>query len=95
MRDNFCYQPISLSISKQAPTPDCDRNGDFIVTRGTFREASYIALDGSSGTVPQWLFLEEFQPVPEKKKRRAESPSTTKAVFIAPEQRNAGHFAAN
>jgi hypothetical protein len=27
---NFRYQPISLSISKQAPTPDYKRNGDLI-----------------------------------------------------------------
>jgi hypothetical protein len=30
---------------------------------------SYIALDKSfSGTVPQWLFLQDFQPVTERKK---------------------------
>jgi hypothetical protein len=30
---------------------------------------SYIALDKTfSGTVPQWLFLQDFQPVTERKK---------------------------
>jgi hypothetical protein len=33
---------------------------------------SYIALDTSiSGTVPQWQFLDSFQPVTERKKGRA------------------------
>jgi hypothetical protein len=38
------------------------------VTRVSFR-VSYIALDKTfSGTVPQWLFLQDFQPVTERKK---------------------------
>jgi hypothetical protein len=29
LRDNFCYQPISLPISKQPPTRDYKRERDF------------------------------------------------------------------
>ena len=40
------------------------------VTRVTFREVSYIAVDKSfSGTVLQWQFLQDFQPVVERKKK--------------------------
>ena len=40
------------------------------VTRVTTREVSYIALDKSvSGTLPQWLFLQDFRPVPVRKKK--------------------------
>jgi hypothetical protein len=36
---------------------------DVIITRVTFRTVSYIAVDCSvSGTLPQWLFLHDFQP---------------------------------
>jgi hypothetical protein len=42
---------------------------EVIVTHVTIREVSYIAADKSfSGTLPQWLFLADFQPVPAKKK---------------------------
>jgi len=35
-----------------------------MVTRVTLREVSYIALEKTfSGTLPQWLFLQDFQPV--------------------------------
>jgi hypothetical protein len=41
------------------------------VVRVTFREVSYIALDkSSSDTLPQWLFLQDFQPVTGKSKPR-------------------------
>jgi len=42
-----------------------------IVTHINVRnEISYIAADKSfSGRVPQWLFLEDFQPVPDTKKK--------------------------
>jgi hypothetical protein len=40
------------------------------VTRVTFREVSYIALDKTfSGTMSRWLFLQDFQPVTERKKK--------------------------
>jgi hypothetical protein len=39
-------------------------------TRVTFREVSYMALDKScSGTLSQWVFLEDFQPVAECNKK--------------------------
>jgi hypothetical protein len=46
------------------------------VKRVTLRTVSYIGVYGSiSGTVPQWQFLQDFQPTPDrKKKRRAETP---------------------
>jgi hypothetical protein len=40
------------------------------VTRVTIRTVSYFAVDKSvSGSVPQWQFLEDFEPVPEQKKK--------------------------
>jgi hypothetical protein len=40
-------------------------------TRITTREVSYIAVGRPfSGTLPQRKFLDEFQPVPKKKKGR-------------------------
>lgn len=40
------------------------------VTRVTFRLMSCTALDKTfSGTLPQWLFLQDFQPVTEHKKK--------------------------
>jgi len=34
-----------------------------------FRTVSYVAVDKTfSGTIPQWLFLADFQPVTETKK---------------------------
>ena len=43
---------------------------EVVVTRPTFREVSYMALDKTfSGTLPLWLFLKDFQPVTEPKKR--------------------------
>ena len=40
------------------------------VTRVTCREVSYIALDKTlSGTLQQWQFLQNFQPMPERKKK--------------------------
>jgi len=42
-----------------------------VVTRVTVREISYIAVDKSiAGTLPQWLFLQDFQPVTERKNPR-------------------------
>jgi hypothetical protein len=33
-------------------------------------KSGYIAVDKSfSGTLPQWLFLQDFQPLPDKKKK--------------------------
>jgi hypothetical protein len=45
---------------------------EVIVTHINVRnEISYLAADKRfSGSVPQWLFLEDFQPVTEKKKPR-------------------------
>jgi len=41
------------------------------VTRVTTGEVSYAAIDRPfAGTVPQWKFLDQFQGLPEKKKRR-------------------------
>jgi hypothetical protein len=43
---------------------------EVVVTRVTARDVSYIAVDYSvSGTLPQWLFLQDFQPVTERKKK--------------------------
>jgi hypothetical protein len=43
---------------------------EVVVTRVTLREVSYIAVDCSiSGTLPQWLFVQDFQPVRERKKK--------------------------
>jgi hypothetical protein len=43
---------------------------EVIVTRISRQEVSYIAADKSfSGSVPLWLFLADFQPVPDKKKK--------------------------
>jgi hypothetical protein len=42
-----------------------------VVTRVTLREVSYIAADGTiSGSVPQWQFLQDFEPVTGKQKPR-------------------------
>jgi hypothetical protein len=42
---------------------------EVIVTCVRFREASCIALDKSfSGRLSQWQFLQDFQPVTERKK---------------------------
>ena len=39
------------------------------VTRVSVRGVSYIAVDKTcSGTLPQWQFVAEFQPVQERKK---------------------------
>jgi hypothetical protein len=54
------------------------------VTRVTLRTVSYIALDKTfSGTLPQWLFLQDFQPMPEPKKkpRPAHSDNASKRCF--------------
>ena len=43
---------------------------EVVVTRVTLREVSYMAVDCSiSATLPQWLFLQDFQPVTERKKK--------------------------
>jgi hypothetical protein len=43
---------------------------EVVVTRVTIREISYIGVDGSvSSTVPHWQFLEDFQPLPNMKKK--------------------------
>jgi hypothetical protein len=40
------------------------------VTRVNDRDVSYRAVDGPfAGTVPQWKFLDQFQPVPAQKER--------------------------
>jgi len=40
------------------------------VTRVSVRGVSYIAVDKTcSGTLPQWQFVAEFQPVQERKKK--------------------------
>jgi hypothetical protein len=40
------------------------------VTRVTIRTVSYIAVDKSvSGSVPQWQFLEYFEPLPDTKEQ--------------------------
>jgi hypothetical protein len=45
-------------------------SAEVIVTRVTFREVSYMALDKTfSGPLSQWLFLQDFQPVTERKKK--------------------------
>jgi len=50
-------------IRKQVPI-------EVTVTRATFREVSYIAVDKTfSGTLPHWQFLVDFQPVTEHKKK--------------------------
>jgi hypothetical protein len=42
---------------------------EVIVTRVTIREVSYRAIyHPFAGVVPQWKFLDQFQPVPEQKK---------------------------
>jgi hypothetical protein len=44
---------------------------EVVVTRVTLREVSYIAADGTiSGSVPQWQFLQDFEPVTGKQKPR-------------------------
>ena len=44
---------------------------DVTVTRVTTRDVSYITLDKTvAGTLPQWQFLQDFRPVPVRKKRR-------------------------
>lgn len=58
-------------IRKQVPV-------EVEVTRITIREVSYIAVDKSfSGSVPQWMFLQDFQPVPERKKRGVDPSRVT------------------
>jgi hypothetical protein len=43
---------------------------EVIVTRVTIREVTFISLDKSfSGTVAQWLFRQDFQPVTDTKKK--------------------------
>ena len=43
---------------------------EVVVTRVTVSTVSYIAVDCSiSGTVAQWLFLQDFEPVTERKKK--------------------------
>jgi hypothetical protein len=45
-------------------------SAEVTVTRVTIRTVSYIAVDKSvSGSVPQWQFLEDFEPVSEPKKK--------------------------
>jgi hypothetical protein len=42
---------------------------EVVVTRVTLREVSYMAVDCSvSSTLPQWLFLQDFQPMTEGKR---------------------------
>jgi hypothetical protein len=43
---------------------------EVMFTRVTDREVSYIAIDHPfAGAVPQWKFLDQFQPMPQKKRR--------------------------
>lgn len=43
---------------------------EVVITRVTLREVSYVAVDKSfSGTLPQWQFLQDSEPVPERKKK--------------------------
>ena len=43
---------------------------EVIITRVTLREVSYMAVDRTlSGTLPQWQFLQDFQPVTQRKKK--------------------------
>jgi hypothetical protein len=43
---------------------------EVVVTRVTVREVSYMAVDCSiSGTLPQWLFLQDFEPMTDRKKK--------------------------
>jgi len=50
-------------IRKQVPV-------EVTVTRVTFREASFMAQDKTfSGTLSQWVLLQDFQPVTERKKK--------------------------
>ena len=51
---------------------------EVVVTRVTVREVSYMAVDCSiSGTLPQWPFLQDFQPLIEQKKKGAEQRRTS------------------
>jgi hypothetical protein len=60
-------QPITLNSRWQYKKTAAD----VIVTRIRHQEVSYIAADKSfSGSVPLWHFLQDFQPVDERKKRR-------------------------
>jgi hypothetical protein len=63
-----CPPPITLNSHWQHKK----NAAEVIVTHINVRnEISYIAADKRfSGSVPQWLFLEDFQPVTEKKKPR-------------------------
>ena len=47
------------------------------VTLVTIREVSYFALETFSDTLPSWQFLQDFQPVTERKKEGAEQSSST------------------
>ena len=41
-----------------------------VVARVTDRDVSYAAVDHPfAGTVPQWKFLDDFQPMPAQKKK--------------------------
>jgi len=59
-------RPITINsrrMRKQVPI-------EVEVTRVTLRTVSYIGVHGAiSGAVPQWLFLQDFQPVTERKKK--------------------------
>jgi hypothetical protein len=57
---------------------------EVIVTHISRQEVSYIAADKSfSDSVPLWLFLADFQPVPEKKK-----PDSDKQGNVSPARKS-------
>jgi len=61
------HQPIIVNSrrrGKQTPI-------EVTITRVTLRTVSYIGVHGSiCGTVPQRQFLQEFQPVTERKRKK-------------------------
>jgi hypothetical protein len=60
---------------------------EVIVNRATSPMCPTFPMDKTfSGKLPQWLFLQDFQSIGRSRRRGAEPPSTTKAVFIAHEQ---------
>jgi len=45
-------------------------SAEVTVTLVTIREVTFISLDKSfSGTLAQWLFLKDFEPLPDTKKK--------------------------
>jgi hypothetical protein len=49
-----------------------------------YGEVSYIALHKSfPGTLPQWLFLQDFEPVTERKKKPPPNPPAKPSLHVA------------